>query len=159
MRDYDLPEYDADILTGDKPISEYFEAAVRAYHGDAKVVSNWIMNELLRILNDLGVDASELTLSPEHLAEVIKMVDAGVVNSATAKSLLVKVQEKGKSPAAIVEEEGLAQVSDDSALQVVIQKILAENPEEVNNFRSGKEGLFGWFMGQVMRETRGKADP
>jgi len=159
MRDYDLPEYDADILTGDKPISEYFEAAVRAYQGDAKVVSNWIMNELLRMLNDLGLDASELTLSPEHLSEVIKMVDAGTVNSATAKSLLVKVQENGKSPAAIVEEEGLVQVSDDSALQAVIHEILAKNPEEVNSFRSGKEGLFGWFMGQVMRETRGKADP
>ncbi len=159
MRDYDLPEYDADILTGDKPISEYFEAAVRAYQGDAKVVSNWIMNELLRMLNDLGLDAGELTLSPEHLSEVIKMVDAGTVNSATAKSLLVKVQENGKSPAAIVEEEGLAQVSDDSALQAVIHEILAKNPEEVNSFRSGKEGLFGWFMGQVMRETRGKADP
>jgi len=159
MRDYDLPEYDADILTGDKPISEYFEAAVRAYQGDAKVVSNWIMNELLRMLNDLGLDASELTLSPEHLSEVIKMVDAGTVNSATAKSLLVKVQENGKSPAAIVEEEGLVQVSDDSALQAVIHEILAKNPEEVNSFRAGKEGLFGWFMGQVMRETRGKADP
>jgi len=159
MRDYDLPEYDADILTGDKPISEYFEAAVRAYQGDAKVVSNWIMNELLRMLNDLGLDASELTLSPEHLSEVIKMVDAGTVNSATAKSLLVKVQKNGESPAAIVEEEGLVQVSDDSALQAVIHEILAKNPEEVNSFRSGKEGLFGWFMGQVMRETRGKADP
>jgi len=155
----ELPELPLARRARDKPISEYFEAAVRAYQGDAKVVSNWIMNELLRMLNDLGLDASELTLSPEHLSEVIKMVDAGTVNSATAKSLLVKVQENGKSPAAIVEEEGLVQVSDDSALQAVIHEILAKNPEEVNSFRAGKEGLFGWFMGQVMRETRGKADP
>jgi Asp-tRNA(Asn)/Glu-tRNA(Gln) amidotransferase B subunit len=87
------------------------------------------------------------------------MVDAGKINNATAKSLITKVQESGKPPNAIVAEEGLAQVSDDLALQAVINKILAENPEEVANYRGGKEGLFGWFMGQVMRETQGKADP
>jgi len=159
MTDYDLPEYDADILTGDRPISDYYEAAVKAYDGDPKIVSNWIMNEILRMLNDLGINADELVLKPIHLAAVIKLVDAGMINNATGKSLLVKVQQTGKSPAAIVEEEGLAQVSDDSALQAVINNLLAANPEEVGSYRSGKEGLFGWFMGQVMRETRGKADP
>jgi aspartyl-tRNA(Asn)/glutamyl-tRNA(Gln) amidotransferase subunit B len=159
MTDYDLPEYDADILTGDRPISDYYEAAVKAYDGDPKIVSNWIMNEILRMLNDLGINADELVLKPIHLAAVIKLVDAGMINNATGKSLLVKVQQTGKSPAAIVEEEGLAQVSDDSALQAVINNLLAANPEEVGSYRGGKEGLFGWFMGQVMRETRGKADP
>jgi len=157
--EYDLPEYDADILTGDKPLSEYFEAAVEAYAGDPKVVSNWIMNEILRMLNDLGVSADALTLKPEHLASVLKMVDEGKINSATGKSLLVKVQDSGKAPDVIVREEGLAQVSDDSALLAVIEKILSKNPEEVGSYRDGKTGLFGWFMGQVMRETRGKADP
>jgi aspartyl-tRNA(Asn)/glutamyl-tRNA(Gln) amidotransferase subunit B len=159
MEEYDLPEYDADILTGDRPISAYFEAAVRAYGGDPKVVSNWIMNEVLRMLNDLGIDAGELTLTPEHLAEAIKLVDAGTINNATGKSLLSKVQQGGKAPVQIVEDEGLAQVSDDSALQGAIDKIMAANPDEVASFRGGKEGLFGWFMGQVMRETRGQADP
>ncbi len=159
MREYALPEYDADILTGDKPISEYFEAAVKAYAGDPKVVSNWIMNEILRMLNELGEDADGLVLTPEHLADVIRMVDAGTINTATGKALLAKVQESGKPPAAIVEVEGLAQVSDDAALQSVIDKILADHPEEVSSFRSGKQGLLGWFMGQVMREMRGKADP
>ena len=159
MSDYDLPEYDADILTADRPISDYTEAAVAAYGGDPKVVSNWIMNEVLRMQNDLGVSADELVLKPEDLAEAIKLVEAGTINNATAKSLLVKVQETGKSPAKIVEDEGLAQVSDDSALQAAIDKIMAANPDEVASFRGGKEGLFGWFMGQVMRETRGKADP
>lgn len=159
MSEYELPEYDADILTGDKPISDYFEAAVKAYGGDPKAVSNWIMNEILRMLNDLGVSADELILKPEHLAEAIKLVDAGTINNATGKSLLVKVQQTGKAPATIVEEEGLAQVSDDSALQGVIDKVLASSPDEVTSYRSGKEGLFGWFMGQVMRETHGKADP
>ena len=159
MSDYDLPEYDADILTADRPVSDYYEEAVAAYGSDPKVVSNWIMNEVLRMQNDLGVSADELVLKPEDLAEAIKLVDAGTINNATGKSLLIKVQETGKSPGKIVEEEGLAQVSDDSALQAAIDKIMAANPDEVANFRGGKEGLFGWFMGQVMRETRGKADP
>ncbi len=159
MREYDLPEYDADILTNDKPISDYYEAAVKAYGDDPKVVSNWIMNEILRMLNDLVLSADELVLKPEHLAAVIKLVEAGTINNATGKSLLAKIQETGKTPAEIVEKEGLAQVSDDSALQQVIDKLLADNPDEVASYRGGKEGLFGWFMGQMMRETKGKADP
>ncbi len=159
IKEYDLPEYDADILTNDKPISEYFEAAVEAYGGDPKVVSNWIMNESLRMMNDLGLDADGLVVTPEHLAAVIKLVEGGTINNATAKGLLAKVQETCKAPAEIVAEEGLAQVSDDSALQQVIDKLLADNPDEVVSYRGGKEGLFGWFMGQMMRETKGKADP
>jgi len=159
MAEFSLPEYDADIMTGDRPLSDYFEAAVNAYGGDPKVVSNWIMNEILRMINDLGISADELLITPEQLAEIIKMVDLGTINNATGKALVAKVQESGKAPATIVKEEGLAQVSDDSALQSVIDKIIADHPEEVSSYRGGKEGLFGWFMGQVMRETRGKADP
>ncbi len=159
MSEYDLPLYDADILVENKPLSEYFEAAVKAYNGSPKIISNWMMNEILRMLNELGLNADELQLTPADFADVIQMVDAGKINNATGKSLLVKVQESGKSPEAIVEEEGLGQVSDDSALQAAIDKVLDANPDEVDSFRGGKEGLFGWFMGQVMRETRGKADP
>ena len=159
MEDLQLPEYDADILTGDRPLSIYFEAAVKAYNGDSKAVSNWIMNDVLRMLNDLGLSADQLVLSPEHLAEVVKLVDAGTINNATGKALLVKVQDTGKAPLEIILEEGLGQVSDDTALQGVINKLLAENPAEVASYRGGKEGLFGWFMGQVMCETRGKANP
>jgi Asp-tRNA(Asn)/Glu-tRNA(Gln) amidotransferase B subunit len=117
------------------------------------------MNEVLRMTNDLNIQADELVLAPEHLAEVIRMVDGGTINNATAKSVLAKVQATGQPPAAIVEEEGLAQVSDDAALQAAVDKVLAAHPEEVSSYRDGKEGLLGWFMGQVMRETRGKADP
>jgi aspartyl-tRNA(Asn)/glutamyl-tRNA(Gln) amidotransferase subunit B len=159
MTDYDLPEYDADILTNDRPLSDYYEAAVAAYEGDPKVVSNWMMNEILRMLNDLGLAADALQLRPEDLAAVIRMVDAGTINTATGKALLGKTQATGTPPAQIVEDEGLAQVSDDDALQGIIDDLLTANPEEVASFRSGKEGLLGWFMGQVMRETRGKADP
>jgi aspartyl-tRNA(Asn)/glutamyl-tRNA(Gln) amidotransferase subunit B len=159
MADFQLPEYDADILTADRPISEYFESTLTAYDGDPKVVSNWIMNEVLRMQNDLGLSADALTLTPEHLAEVIKLVDAGTVNAATGKGLLIKVQESGKTPEAIVAAEGLAQVSDDSALWAVIADLMDVHSEEVANYRDGKESLFGWFMGQVMRQTRGQADP
>ncbi len=159
MEEYRLPEYDADILTADRPISEYFEAAIQAYSGDPKIVSNWIMNEVLRMQNELGLSADGLTLLPEHLAAVVKLVEAGTINAATGKSLLSKVQESGKTPEAIVADEGLAQVSDDAALLSVIEAVMAAHPGEVASYRAGKEGLFGWFMGQVMRETHGKADP
>ena len=159
MTQYDLPEYDADILVENKPFAEYFEAAVNLYKGSPKTVSNWMTNDILRILNELNLSADELTLTPQSSTDVINMVDEGIINNTTGKSLLAKVQESGKTPQAIVEAEGLGQVSDDSALQAAIDKVLAANPDEVESFRSGKEGLFGWFMGQVMRETRGKADP
>lgn len=159
MVEFGLPEYDADILTGDRPLADYFEKAANAYQSDPKAVSNWIMNEILRMLNELSIEADGLVIKPEDLVEVIEMVDAGKINNATGKALLGKVQESGKPPAVIVEEEGLAQVSDDSALQAVIDSIIADNPGEVASFRDGKDGLLGWFMGQVMRATRGKADP
>ena len=159
MTGYGLPEYDADILTADRPISDYFEAAVRAYGGDPKAVSNWIMNEVLRMTNEMNIQADELVLKPQHLAEVIRMADGGKINNATAKSVLSKVQETGQAPTAIVEAEGLGQVSDDDQLQGVIDQVIADHPEETASFRGGKEGLLGWFMGQVMRQTRGKADP
>lgn len=159
MAEYGLPEYDADILTGDRPLADYFEATLREYQGDPKAVSNWMMNEILRMLNDLGVSAETLRLKPEDLAKVIRMVDDGTINNATGKSLLGKVQETGKAPMALVEAEGLAQVSDDAALERAIASVMTANPAEVSSFREGKEELLGWFMGQVMRETRGKADP
>ncbi len=159
MEAYELPEYDADILTGERSLSEYFEKAVSAFGGDPKAVSNWIMNEILRMLNDLGCNADDLKITPEHLASVIRLVTDGKINNATGKALLGKVQETGQPPEDIVKQEGLAQVSDDSALQDIIDQLLADHPDEVASFRGGKEGLFGWFMGQVMRQTRGKADP
>lgn len=159
MSEYGLPEYDAEVLTTDRPISEYFETALQAFGGKPKPVSNWIMNEVLRMLNDLGISADALALTPAYLADVIKLVEASTINAATGKSVLVKVQESGESPEAIIATEGLAQVSDDTALLTAIESVMTANPDEVNSYRGGKEGLFGWFMGQVMRETGGKADP
>ncbi|HEX6306437.1 MAG TPA: Asp-tRNA(Asn)/Glu-tRNA(Gln) amidotransferase subunit GatB [Anaerolineales bacterium] len=159
MEAYDLPEYDADILTGERSLSDYFEATVRAYGGDPKRVSNWLINDLMRMLNEKGISAAALRVTPEDLAEIIKLVDAGTVNTSTGKSLLDKVENSGRAPREIVESEGLAQVSDESAIREICAEVIAENPEQVATYRSGKEGLIGWFIGQAMKKSRGKADP
>jgi aspartyl-tRNA(Asn)/glutamyl-tRNA(Gln) amidotransferase subunit B len=156
---YGLPEYDADILTGERSLSDYFESAVRAYGGDPKRVSNWLMNDVLRMINERGVPAGDLRLTPAYLAEIIKLVDAGAVNTSTGKSLLEKVENTGRPPAEVVQAEGLAKVSDEGALQALGAEVLAENPDQVAAYRSGKETLMGWFVGQVMKKSRGKADP
>jgi aspartyl-tRNA(Asn)/glutamyl-tRNA(Gln) amidotransferase subunit B len=158
-REYELPEYDADILTGERSLSEYFEAAVKAYGSQAKRVSNWLMNDVLRMLNEKGLPASDLRLTPVYLAEIIKLVDAGTINTSTGKSLLDRVQESGRSPSEIVEADGLARVSDEEAIRAVCAEVLAENPEQVAIYKSGKTTLIGWFVGQVMKKMRGKADP
>jgi len=159
MDEYGLPEYDADLLTSERSLSEYFEAAAAAYGGDPKRLSNWLLNDVMRMLNERGKTAGMLRLTPQYLAEIIRLVDEGAVNTSTGKALLEKTESTGKSPRAIVEAEGLAQVSDTAAIRAVCQQILAENPEQVARYRGGKTGLLGWFMGQVMRATRGKADP
>jgi aspartyl-tRNA(Asn)/glutamyl-tRNA(Gln) amidotransferase subunit B len=155
---YGLPAYDAEILTAERALSDYFEAAVKAYGGDPKRVSNWLMNDVLRMLNERGITADELKLTPAYLAEILKLVDAGTINTNTGKAILVKVEDTGQAPAKIVEAEGLAKVSDDSAIRQVVEKIIAASPKEVEAYKGGKVTLMGWFVGQVMREMRGKAD-
>jgi aspartyl-tRNA(Asn)/glutamyl-tRNA(Gln) amidotransferase subunit B len=159
VESYGLPEYDAEILTVERTLSDYFENTVKAYQGDPKRVSNWIMNDVLRMVNEMGIPAFELKLTPQFLAEIIKLIDGGTINTSTGKSLLAKVQASGKSPVKIVEDEGLAKVSDDSAIRDVCAKIMAASPTETAAYKSGKVTLIGWFVGQVMKEMRGKADP
>jgi aspartyl-tRNA(Asn)/glutamyl-tRNA(Gln) amidotransferase subunit B len=158
MDDYRLSEYDADILTQERGLSDYYEMAVKAYGGDPKKVSNWLMNDVLRMINDQNLNPAEMKLTPTHLAGLIQMVDVGTINLTTGKALLQQVQDSGKKPAQLVEEQGLAQVSDEEAIRAVCQKVIDSNPAEVEAYRSGKDTLMGWFVGQVMRETRGKAD-
>ena len=158
-QDYQLSAYDAEILTSERSLSDYYEAAVLAYTGEAKSVANWMMNDLSRLLNDLGKTADQLLLDPKNLAEIIQLVDEGKINAATGKSLLKKVEETGKTPAKIVEEEGLGLLTDSDALRTQIEAVLASAPDEVANFRAGKDSLLGWFVGQVMRSSGGNADP
>lgn len=155
---YGLPEYDADILTGERTLSDYFEAAVKLYGGDPKRVSNWMMNDVLRMLNDRGLSAAQLNLNPNYLTDILRLVDSGAINMNTGKSLLQKVEDTRQAPAEIVQAEGLARVSDDAAIRAICQEVLAESSKEVASYKAGKVTLIGWFVGQVMRKMRGKAD-
>jgi len=158
INEYNLPEYDADILTSERNLSDYFEQAVKNYDGDPKKVSNWLMNDVLRMLNDLRLSAEQLQLTPPYLAELISLVDKGQININTGKDLLHKVQEIGKSPAELIKELGLGKVSDDAAIRAVCKQVLIENPNEVKSYQAGKITLLGWFVGQVMKKMGGQAD-
>ena len=158
-QDYAIPLYDAEILTEERSLANYYEEAVAAYSGDPKSVSNWLMNDVLRILRESGLRAGQLKLLPAHLAEIIQLVDEKAINTPTGKELLEKIQESGDSPRALVEREGLAQVSDSTELEGLIQTVMEENPDQVATYRGGKTTVIGWFVGQVMRKSGGKANP
>lgn len=156
---YDLPDYDADILTSGRSLSDYFESTAASYAGDPKQASNWLINHLLGLLNERGLSPENLYLTPQYLADILSMIDEGSINTSTGKQLLTKVEDQQKPPRDIVEEEGLAQVSDSAAIQSVCQEVIAENPSQADEYREGKGAVLGWFIGQVMQKTGGKADP
>jgi aspartyl-tRNA(Asn)/glutamyl-tRNA(Gln) amidotransferase subunit B len=159
VREYGIPDYDAEILTGERSLAEYFEEAVKCFGGDPKRISNWIMNDVMRIINASGTTAAELRLSPQYLADIVKLVDEGVINTNTGKSLLEKTNLSGKAPQQVVSEEGLGRVSDNDAIRQIAAEVLLESPKEVESYKSGKATLMGWFVGQVMKKMKGKADP
>ncbi len=159
VEQYHLPLYDAEILTEERSLSDYFEDAARAYKDEPKAVSNWIMNDILRLLRERGTTAGKLKLRPKHLASIIHMVDDKAITISTGKKLLEKVEDSGKAPEEIVEKEGLAQVSNDSALRVMAEAVISENAEQAEVYRNGKISVIGWFVGQIMRKSGGKANP
>ena len=157
--EYELPEYDADILTGERSLSDYFEQAVDAYGADPKRVSNWVMNDVLRMINERDIMPDQLRLTPNYLADIIKLVDGGTINTSTGKSLIEKVEDTGQAPGEIVEAEGLGKVSDEDAIREIIIGVIESNPDQVATYKGGKTSIIGWFVGQVMKQSRGKADP
>jgi aspartyl-tRNA(Asn)/glutamyl-tRNA(Gln) amidotransferase subunit B len=158
VAEYGLPEYDAGVLTSSKALADYYESCIKRYP-QPKVVSNWIMVELLRALNRDGIEVDESRLIPENLVELLKLVDDGTISSSMAKSVFEAMYETGKSAPDIVQEKGLRQISDEHALVAAIEQVIADNPKEVAEFRAGKDKLLSFFMGQVMRATQGKANP
>ena len=156
---YRLPEYDAKLLTAERETAVFFEETLKLYPVDPKRVSNWMMNDILRLTHETGLSAADLKIRPADLAEIIRLVDSRTVNSSTGKALIDQVQTSGKTPGELVREQGLGMVSDEDAICAVCERIVSENPKEAAAFRAGKETLIGWFTGQVMRETRGKAEP
>ena len=153
-----LSIYDARVLTDERAMAEYFEAAVAA-GADAKAVSNWVTGDIAAFVNANRLSIAELPLKPEQLAEMVQLIDGGVISGKIAKELLSELLAQGGSPKAIVEAKGLGMVSDPAAITAIVEALLAAHPAEVEAFRGGKTKLQGFFIGQLMKQTGGKADP
>jgi aspartyl-tRNA(Asn)/glutamyl-tRNA(Gln) amidotransferase subunit B len=154
-----LSANDARILVGERAIADYFEAALAAYGGSPEDISKWVVGELAYLMNRAGVGIKAVKVTPAALAALAALVKKGAINQNSAKDVLGAMFETGKAPDVIVKERGLVQISDADALAQVVDRILADHPEEIRSYRDGKESLLQWFMGQVMRETRGRAKP
>lgn len=153
-----LPEYDAEVLTSSRELGDYFEECLKHY-GDAKTVSNWLMGELLGYLNATGQKLSECSVKPESLAELLTLVNDGKVNANVGKDVFAEMCNSGKPAAEIIEAGGLTQISDQSELEVLIDAAINDNPRQVEQYRAGKEQVIGFFVGQVMKATEGRANP
>ena len=158
VREYALPEYDAGVLTDSRELADYFEACVKEY-SDAKAVSNWIMGDFLRLLKEENLEIAEVKMTPAHLSGMLKLMDEGVISSKIAKTVFEEMFKTGKAPEQIVEEKGLKQISDAGQLEEIVLKVIEANPSVVEDIKSGKDKAIGFLVGQVMKETRGKANP
>lgn len=158
VRQYGLPPYDADFLASSCEMADYFESCVRLFP-DAKPVSNWIMGALGALLNSEGKTIDASPVSAKHLAQLLGLIDEGVISGKIAKTVFEEMAKTGNSPKDIVREKGLVQVRDEGAIEAVVDKVIARNPAEAEAYRNGKTKLIGFFVGQIMRETRGKANP
>ncbi|HDN04467.1 MAG TPA: Asp-tRNA(Asn)/Glu-tRNA(Gln) amidotransferase GatCAB subunit B, partial [Chloroflexi bacterium] len=157
--EYQISTKEAQLLTSDRALSDYFEKLLKSYNGKPKTAANWLINYLLGLVNELDLPLDELFLTPEKLAQIIQLVDEGTVNTSTGKDLVRKVQELAKDPREIVADEGLAQLTDSGEIEFICQEVIDANPDQVEQFKSGKGGVIGWLIGQVMAKSGGKADP
>ena len=157
-QEYGLSDYDAGVLTLSREVADYFETVAKA-SGDSKASSNWVMNEVLGKLKDDDRPLSECKVTPEGLAGLIRLIEAGTISGKIAKDVFLKMWDTGQAASAIVEREGLVQVSNEGALEAAVAEVLAASPEQVATYRNGKTSTFGWFVGQVMKKTGGKANP
>ena len=158
MSDLGLSFYDAEVLTANRAQADYFEACI-SLHPNAKAVSNWVMGEITRSLNDSGTSIDSCPVSPHLLAELIKLIDSGTISGKIAKTVFDEIWKSGKEPQLIVQEQGLVQVSDSGAIEAIIDDVLVREAGQVAEYRSGKDKLFGFFVGQVMKASKGKANP
>jgi aspartyl-tRNA(Asn)/glutamyl-tRNA(Gln) amidotransferase subunit B len=157
-REHGIPDYDVGVLTQTVEVADYFEAAARA-SGNAKAASNWIMTEVLRKLKEDDRPLGDCPVGPDALAGLIRLVDSGVISGRIAKDVFEKMWSSRRSPEAIVEREGLRQVSDEGVIRNAIAEVVAGSPQQVAAYRGGKASTLAWFVGQVMRRTAGRANP
>jgi aspartyl-tRNA(Asn)/glutamyl-tRNA(Gln) amidotransferase subunit B len=153
-----LPEYDAEVLAASREIAEYFDACVALYP-QVKTVSNWVMGDLLRALKEDNREIADCPVTPGLLADMLKLIENGTISGKIAKTVFDEMYKTGKEPAKIVEEKGLVQVTDTAEIEKIIDDVLAKESAQVEAYRSGKDKLFGFFVGQVMKASRGKANP
>ncbi len=159
VKDFDLKQSEARFLTSEKSLADYFERVLSISKSPAKTIHSWIAGEFMRYLNDSGLSVDDAALAPETLAKLIDMVTDKTIGASAGKTVLVELFKNGGDPAQIVKEKNLLQMTDVNAIQEIVTKILNDNPKEVDEYNAGKETLFQWFMGQVARATKGKADP
>ena len=157
-KDFDLPDYDAEIITSAKRMADIFEEAT-AVCGRPKKVSNWLMVETMRLMKEYGMEADDLRFSPENLAKLIQLTEAGTINSSVAKEVFEKIFLEDIDPLQYVEKHGLKTVNDEGALREAVEQVLAGNPQSVEDYHNGKEKAIGFLVGQTMKAMKGKADP
>ena len=157
-REFDIPRYDAEIITNSKKMADIFEATT-AICSKPKKVANWLMVETLRLLKERGQEPEDICFAPEHLAKLIELTEAGTINSSVAKEVFEKIFDENVDPEKYVEEKGLKIVQDDGALEEVLKKVIADNPQAVADYKGGKEKALGALVGQTMKAMKGKANP
>ncbi len=158
VRKYNLPRYDAEILTATRELADFYENTLAVFP-DPKTVSNWTMGELLGLLNEAGQEIGTCKITPADLGELLKMVQEEVISRNMGKAVLEEMFARGEKPGVIVEKKGLVQISDEGALAEIIARVIDQNPKSVEDYRGGKKKAVGFLVGQVMKETRGKANP
>ncbi len=163
MRDFSLPKYDAEVLTAEKDIAEYYEQVVTSFKAKSreayKQASNYLMTDVLRVVNEKNIGIRDFSIRPAQLSRMIDLINEGTISTKIAKEVFEEMLQSGDDPDSIVEKKGLRQVSDESAIGEVVEEVLQSNPDEVQKYIGGKEKLFGFFVGEIMKKTRGKANP
>lgn len=159
ITDHKMADYDADLLSGELAVADYFEQTVAAYGGDTKKVTNWVVGDLLPYCHDTEVEVGECQLTPKNMASLLKLVDDGTISVKIGKDAFRDLCESGEDPAQYVKAKGLVQMSDTGELEAMVDQVIADNPSEVEAFKGGKTKLMGFFMGQVMRLSKGQANP
>ncbi len=158
ISEYSLPEYDADILTSSRQLADYYEDVLKVTD-NYKIASNWVMGDILKVLNDNKIEATECPVSAENLGKLIKLISKNTISGKIAKDIFPDMLASNKDPEEIVKEKNLVQITDTSAIEPIVEKIIEANPKQVEQFLAGKEQVIGFFVGQIMKESRGKANP
>lgn len=159
VNEFQIPEYDASLICGLKPLADYFDSVVAVYEGSPKTVANWVMGELLRLVNQEKIEVESVRITPRQFAALLRLVDEGVISGSIAKTVFEEMFATGEDPDKIVARKGLKQISDAGELASIIDRVLAANSQAVESIKSGNQKAVGFLVGQVMKETHGKANP